>query len=227
VEPPRPAALQAVVFDMDGVLIDSEPFWRESEIEVFGRHGLRLTEQDCMRTTGMRIQDVARYWFERRPWVGAPPEALAEDILQGVIRRVRGRGAAMPGVGRAVGLFRSQGLRLALATSSARPLIDAVVERLALGGVFEVICSAENGLRGKPHPDVYLCAADRLGLPPRACLAVEDSIAGVQAAKAAGMKCIAVPLPELRNDPRYLAAEIIVDSLDRVDSRIMDSLIRK
>jgi HAD superfamily hydrolase (TIGR01509 family) len=224
--PIRTVTLQAVVFDMDGVLIDSEPFWRETEIEVFGRRGVQLTEEDCMLTTGMRIQDVARYWFERRPWSGPAPDMVAEEILQGVIRRVRERGEAMPGLDSAIRLFQSRGLRLALATSSAWRLIDAVVDRLKVRRYFSVICSAEDGLRGKPHPDVYLCAAAKLGAAPRNCLAVEDSIAGVESAKAAGMKCLAVPLPELRGDPRYLAADRTVNSLMEIDDRLVDDLIK-
>ena len=205
-------------------LIDSEPFWRESEIEVFGRNGLRLTEADCILTTGMRIGEVTRYWYERRPWNGPEPEILAGEILRGVIRRVHERGTAMAGLPEAIRLFRSRGFRLALASSSALSLIDAVIDRLVLRPQFEVICSAENEPRGKPHPDVYLSAARKLGLPGANCLAVEDSIAGVQAAKAAGMKCIAIPLPELRDDPRYSTADLIFDSLTQITDGVWDSL---
>lgn len=218
--------LRAAVFDVDGVLIDSEPFWRESEMEVFGRNGLLLTEEECMLTTGMRIQEVTRYWFDRRPWNGPAPEMLAEEILQGVIRRIRERGAAMPGLHGAIRFFRSHGLRLALASSSAMPLIDAVINRLELRPDFDAICSAEDELRGKPSPDVYLSAAARLGVTPEKCLAIEDSIAGVAAAKAAGMKCIAVPLPELRTDPRYSPADLILDSLTQINDGVVTSLIK-
>lgn len=223
--PPRPSPFQAVIFDMDGVLIDSEPFWRESEIEVFGRNGLRLTEADCILTTGMRIGEVARYWYERQPWTGPAPGILAAEILRGVIRRVGERGTAMPGLHQAIRLFQARGLRLALASSSAMSLIDAVIDRLEMRPYFEEICSAENEPRGKPHPDVYLSAAARLVLPPRRCLAIEDSIAGVQAAKAAGMKCIAIPLPELRSDPRYYPADLILDSLTQITDGVLASLI--
>ena len=211
---------------MDGVLIDSEPFWRESEIEVFGRNGLHLTEADCILTTGMRIGEVTRYWYERRPWNGPEPGILAGEILSGVIRRVRERGTAMPGLHQAIRLFQSHRLRLALASASALSLIDAVIDRLELRPNFEVICSAENEARGKPHPDVYLSAAAKLGLAPGMCLAVEDSIAGVQAAKAAGLKCIAIPLPELRHDPRYSPADLILDSLTQISDEILDPLIK-
>jgi len=219
-----PAFLQAAIFDVDGVLIDSEPFWRESEIEIFGRHGLHLTDEECILTTGMRIQEVTRFWYASRPWHGPSPEVLAADILQGVIGRIRERGFAMPGLFEAIRLFQSRGLRLALASASALSLIDAVVDRLQIRPAFEAICSAENEARGKPFPDVYLTAARKLGLAPEKCLAIEDSIAGVASAKAAGMKCIAVPLPELRQDPRYGPADRILDSLTEIDDKLLDSL---
>jgi sugar-phosphatase len=219
-------SLQAVIFDVDGVLIDSEPFWRESEIEVFSRYGLRLTEQECILTAGMRIQEVTRFWYERKPWKGGSTEKLAADILQGVIERIQERGVPMPGMLDAIRLFQSRRLRLALASSSALSLIAAVIDRLEIRPHFEAICSAENELRGKPHPDVYLTAARKLGLAPERCLAIEDSIAGVTSAKAAGMKCIAVPLPELRRDPRYGSADSILDSLVQIDIQLLESMER-
>ena len=196
--------------------------WREAEIEVFGKHGVHLTEVDCMQTTGMRIGEVTRFWFERKPWNGPAPEILAEEILNGVIRRVQERGKAMPGLYDAVRLFRSRGWKLALASSSAMPLIDTVMDRLDLRRCFDGMYSAEDESHGKPHPDVYLTAARKLGTPPETCLAIEDSIAGVAAAKAAGMKCIAVPLTELREDSRYRIADIIIDSLVDINSTIID-----
>ena len=221
---PTPAILQAAIFDVDGVLINSEPFWRESEIEIFGQYGLRLTEEECMLTTGLRIQEVTQYWYARRPWKGPSTEKMAEDILQGVIRRIRGRGVPMLGLYEAIRLFQSWHLRLALASSSAESLIDTVVDRLQIRPYFEVICSAENEARGKPFPDVYLAAARKLGVAPEKCLAIEDSIAGVTSAKAAGMRCIAVPLPELRRDPRYQAADAVVDSLSQIDDALLARL---
>jgi HAD superfamily hydrolase (TIGR01509 family) len=216
--------LRAVIFDVDGVLIDSEPFWRESEMEVFSRLGIALTESDCLLTVGMRIQEVVRYWRTRRPWRGAPPDAVAGEILRGVIDRVKTRGAPMPGLAGAIRLLEENGLRLALASSSAMTLIDAVVDRLEVRSHFTVICSAEDEPLGKPHPAVYLAAARRIGLPPEACAAVEDSINGVLSARAAGMRCIAVPLPELRGDPRFAQADAVLGSLAELDAGLLATI---
>jgi sugar-phosphatase len=216
--------LRAVIFDVDGVLIDSEPFWRESEMEVFARAGVRLTEADCLLTVGMRIEEFVQYWKARRPWQDPAPDAVAHDILQGVIDRVKNRGAPMPGLAAAIRFLQDRGLRLALASSSAMTLIDAVVERLGIQSHFDVICSAENEPLGKPHPGVYLTAAGRLALPPEACVAIEDSINGVLSAKAAGMRCIAIPLPELRGDPRFAQADAVLESLAGVDAKLLQKL---
>jgi HAD superfamily hydrolase (TIGR01509 family) len=218
--------LRAVIFDMDGVLIDSEPFWREAEIEIFARVGVSLTEADCLLTVGMRIQEVAAFWHARRPWKGPPPEALAIEILAGVIERVRTRGAPMPGLDGALRFIRDRGLALALATSSAAPLINAVLDRLDLRDVFSVVCSAEDEPRGKPHPGVYLTAAGRLGVPPAFCVAIEDSIHGVIAAKAAGMRCIAIPLPELRGEPGFSEADVVLKSLVEIDEDLLSRLAK-
>ncbi len=117
-----------------------------------------------MLTTGMRIQEVTRFWFARRPWQGPSTEELAVEILQGVIARIRERGVPMPGVYDVIRLFRSRGLRLALASSSARIPHRHGGGTPANPGSLDAICSAENEARGKPSPDVYLTAAAKLGL---------------------------------------------------------------
>jgi|WetSurMetagenome_2_1015567.scaffolds.fasta_scaffold273219_2 mannitol-1-/sugar-/sorbitol-6-/2-deoxyglucose-6-phosphatase len=178
---------------MDGLLIDSEPFWREAERLVFASVGLQLTDDDCQLTTGLRIDEVVGYWFARHPWTGTPQEVVGERIVRQVIAFVGTRGVALPGAEHALALCERAGLQLALASSSAPALIDAVLERLGLAGRFEAVHSAVHEKRGKPHPDVYLAACAALDVPPAECVAFEDSVNGVRAARAAGMRCIAVP----------------------------------
>ncbi len=124
----------------------------------------------------------------------------------------------MPGVTAAIALFERCGLRLAIASSSPRRLIDAVCDRLGLDGI-EVRCSAMDEARGKPAPDVYLAAARRLGVAAAQCLAVEDSLNGLASARAAGMTCVAVPDPLLAADPRYGAADLVLAVADRPGRR--------
>ncbi len=129
----------------------------------------------------------------------------------------------MPGVTAAIALFERCGLRLAIASSSPRRLIDAVCDRLGLGGI-DVRCSAMDEAHGKPAPDVYLTAARRLGVAPAQCLAVEDSLNGLASARAAGMICVAVPDPLLAADPRYSAANLVLRSLTDLDDAALRRL---
>lgn len=212
--------IEAVIFDMDGVLIDSEPFWQESEIEAFGRVGLRLTRAMCMQTMGLRVDEVVDYWHRRHGWEGCAASELEEAIIGGVEQRILERGEAMEGVEHALELFRGHGVKVALASSSAYRLIRAVTERFRLADKFDCVYSAEEEEYGKPHPGVYLTTARRLGVKPSACLAVEDSFNGVLAAKAARMKCIAIPEEGARRDPRFAIADVLLGSLTEIDEEV-------
>lgn len=216
--------IKAVIFDMDGVLIDSEPFWRESEIAVFGRVGLRLTDAMCRETMGLRIDEAVDYWHRRRGWEGPTPSEVAEEVVAGLIKLIYLRGELMPGARHALNFFRGRGVKLALASSSAYRIIDAVVEQLGLGGTFDCVYSAEEEAYGKPHPGVYLATASRLGVDPAQCLAVEDSLNGVLAAKAARMTCVAIPDRDGRLDPRFAIADHTLDSLNDLDEELWHRL---
>jgi len=210
----------AVILDMDGLLIDTEPVWRAAEASVFANLGISLSEQDLLDSTGQTIAEVVPVWRQRLPGASdgtEPSDAeVADRITDEVIAYVAADGAPMPGVTEAIALFRKHGLRLAIASSSPRRLIDAVCERLGLTEI-EVRCSALNAGRGKPAPDVYLAAARALGVAPTRCLAIEDSVHGVAAAKSAGMRCIAVPDPLIAADPGYGRADLVLPSLRSLD----------
>jgi len=214
----------AVIFDMDGLLIDSEPLWRRAEIEVLGGLGVHLTETDCMRTTGLRIDEVVAFWQRERPWAGPPVEAVAARIVSRVIELVRAEGELLPGATEVLERLGAHGLALGLASSSPKRLIDAVLACFGLGDRFVAVCSAEGEARGKPDPAVYLHTAARLGHDPRRCMAIEDSIPGVLAAVAAGMGCIAVPAPEHRSDPSLRSATVVLGSLTELDDALWAQL---
>jgi sugar-phosphatase len=215
-------SIRAVVLDMDGLLIDTEPVWRSAEKEVFADLGIELTEADLLDSTGVRIDELAAL---RLPLDGPGPAEVADRITNQVVDYVKRAGEPMPGVPEAIALFGRSDLRLAIASSSPERLIDAVCTRLRLVDI-DVRCSALDEAHGKPAPDVYLAAARRLGLSPARCLALEDSPSGVVAAKDAGMTCVAVPDPLLTGDPRYDRADLVLPSLTELTEPLLRSLIQ-
>jgi mannitol-1-/sugar-/sorbitol-6-/2-deoxyglucose-6-phosphatase len=212
--PHHPITLpSAVIFDMDGLLIDSEPLWRIAEVEALAAVGVPISEEDALETTGLRTDEVVELWHARFPWADPPKKAVEARIISRLIDLVRKRGEAMPGVHQTLQAFSASGYPLAIASSSTSEIIAAVLETLGIGGYFRVAQSAEHEPFGKPHPGVYIEAARALGVEPRLCLAFEDSPNGVIAAKAARMTCIAVPDPALAGDRRFGAADLVLGSL--------------
>jgi sugar-phosphatase len=213
---------------MDGVLINTEPAWRAAESAVFAGLGIPLSESDLLDSTGQPVEELIPIWRQRLP--DAEPTdtevadtEVADRIVDRVIAHVQAEGEPMPGVTAAVALFERHGLRLAIASSSPLRMIDAVCDRLGLDRI-EVRCSAMDEVRGKPAPDVYLTAARRLGVAAAGCLALEDSPNGLASAKAAGMRCVAVPDPLLAADPRYREADLVLESLTGLDEAALQRL---
>jgi HAD superfamily hydrolase (TIGR01509 family) len=203
----------AFIFDMDGLLVDSEPLWRIAEIEMLSAVGVPITHDDAVQTTGLRTDEVVELWYARYPWPDPPKKAIEARIITRLIALVRERGRLMPGVRETLQAVSDAGYPLAIASSSSSEIIAAVLDTLDIAPYFQVAQSAEHEPYGKPHPGVYIEAARRLGVEPWRCLAFEDSPNGVIAAKAARMHCIAVPDPALRNDRRLQAADLILPSL--------------
>ena len=216
--------LQAVIFDVDGVLIDTEPVWRRVETEVFGSLGLHLSEAQCRETMGVRIDEVVDLWYSRQPWVGPSRRAVADSIVAGVADEVRRSATAIDGALDAIAVVRRAGLACAVASSSPLALIEAVMAALRITGAVDAVCSAEREAHGKPAPDVYLRAASVLGVAPSSCLAVEDSINGVLSARAAGMRCVVVPDADTATDPRIELAALRLTSLRDFDDAALEGL---
>ncbi len=223
---PVVAALRAAIFDMDGVLIDTEPVWRRVEIEVFGSVGVSLTEAECRETMGMRVGEVVQMWHQRRPWAGETVDQVTGRIVAGMVAHVRDHGVAIDGALSALDTVRRAGLRCAVASSSPSALITAVLRRLGIDGVVDVVCSAEHEARGKPAPDIYLSTAAQLGVSPASCLVIEDSVNGVLSARAAGMPCILVPDEVTAADPRIAAATTRLESLRQLDDERLGEVRR-
>ena len=209
---------------MDGLIVDSEPFWRMAERTVFGSYGINLTEELCRSTTGMRLDNVVTHWNTIYPGHITDESTVAREILAEVTRLVTTYGEPMAGVHRAARMFAERGWTMALASASAMSLINAVLDKLDVRKYFSVIQSAENVRYGKPHPEIFLTTAEALGTAPTECLVLEDSIFGVIAGKAASMKVIAVPDKELAGRREYGVADAVLHSLNEIDDELLNSL---
>jgi mannitol-1-/sugar-/sorbitol-6-/2-deoxyglucose-6-phosphatase len=216
--------LRAAIYDMDGLLLDSEPYWVEAELEVLGGVGVPLTPTLARETTGMRLDEAVAHWYRRFPWKGPSAEDTLLRLTRTAHRLILAHAEAKPGVRESLRLFAARGIRRALASSSPLVLINAVVDKLGLGGQFELTVSAEGEAFGKPHPAVYLTCAQRLGLEPPDCVALEDSVNGLVSAKAARMRVIAVPDALHRDDPRFGLADAVVASLSDITGALLDGL---
>jgi sugar-phosphatase len=223
--PAAGAGIQASIFDMDGLLIDSEILWHQAEIEILGGLGVPLDANGCRTTKGMFVDEVTAHWYRLYPWSGPSPETVAVTVVDRVIELVCEDAQLKPGAVHAIDLCAERGWLLAVASSSQYRLIDAALDHFGLRDRFSVVHSAEEESYGKPHPAVFLTAASRLGaVSPKRCLVWEDAPAGVIAAKAASMTCIAVPEQAEGGHPAFGIADLVVDSLLDVDGPVLDEL---
>jgi len=214
---PAPAGFSASIFDMDGLLIDSEILWHEAEIDILGGLGVPLAADECRSTKGMFVDEVTEHWFARYPWTGPTPAEVAVTVVDRVIALVMEKGQLKPGAVHAIGMCTERGLPIAVASSSQYRLIDAALAHFDLRQYFALVHSAQDEDYGKPHPAVFLTAAAKLGAAPKRCLVWEDAPAGVLAAKAASMACIAVPEHGEGHHPAFGLADLVLDSLLEMD----------
>jgi len=207
--------IKAVIFDMDGLIIDSEPFWRETEKTVFSKVGIHLTDAMCRSTMGLRLDNVVSHWYKQKPWTGPLKKDIETDILLGVSELVLTKGTSMPGALNLFQFFNRKNIPLALASSSPLQLIHTILSKLKIRDYFQSIHSAETEPFGKPHPAIFITAAKSLRVEPPECLVFEDSYLGAIAAKAARMQTILVPSPEEQKLPRNILADLEISSLEQ------------
>jgi len=183
----------AVIFDMDGVLIDSEPLWREAMISAFTKLGYPFTEEDCVKTTGKRFDVVIKIWFDHFNETKTDPILFEQQVIEDLIELIRIKGKAINGVLDVLSLLKKEQIKIGLATSSNEKLMNFILNFLGISSYFHSVKSAQHLKHGKPHPEVYLACAEGLGCLPSRCLVIEDSVNGLISGMAAGMKVIAIP----------------------------------
>jgi len=203
---------------MDGVLIDSEPLWRRAMIQGFQEIGVPFTEADCRVTTGMRFKEVVEYWFQHHAVSRVTPEYFNIQVIHHMADLIRAEGRAMEGVYDSLDFLAGRSYKIGLATSSSNLLLEAILEKLNIRPFFHQVLSAEFLQYGKPHPEVFINCALNMGIPPRACLVIEDSLNGVIAAKAAQMQVVAIPDAEVRENPKFQVADYHLKSLKELPS---------
>lgn len=204
---------QGVIYDMDGLLVNSEPIWQEAEKEVFKTVGITLTTDDCLKTTGIPTSAVFDYWYEISPWEGKSKQELEKMLFEKVFSMIKENASAMPGVIETLIFFKNKGLKIGLASASPLELIQIVLERLEIREYFDFYHSATLEKNNKPHPDVYWTVAKKLGCPIENCLILEDSINGVRGAKASGATVVAVPDDHFYDFEEYTIADFKIKNL--------------
>jgi len=183
---------RAAIFDMDGLLIDSEPSWRQAEREMFGAVGIEISDEMARVTAPLTTREVTEHWYRHRPWRGPSLEEVEASVVRRVGELIRSHPRELPGVRAALAACVELGWRVALASNSPRALCRLVLAELGIAGSFDAVVSADDVERGKPDPAIYRHAAGLLGVAERECLVFEDSPGGVRAARAAGMHVIAI-----------------------------------
>jgi len=201
--------VDAVVFDLDGVIVESERIWDDARRELVARTGGTWKDGATRAMMGMSSPEWTRYLHDELG-VPLPVEEIGPAVVAEMERRYRERLPLIPGAVDTVKALAAE-WPLGLASSSNRPIIDLVLAEAGIADAFAATVSSEEVARGKPAPDVYLEAARRLGVDPAACVAIEDSTNGIRAAAAAGMTVIATPNAELppAQDALDLAAEVV------------------
>lgn len=214
----------AVIFDMDGVLIDSEPLWKIAMEEVFHSVGCNITRQDFQKTVGLRIDEVISFWYKERGWERYSEKEVEIRIVDKMIELIHENGAPLTGVVETVDFLRSNGLKIGLATSSYKVLIDAVLNTLDIRSQFDEVHSAEDEVFGKPHPAVYLTVAERLDVNPLKTLVIEDSLNGIISARAARMEVVCIPEKTHNPEPKLVVAQHMYEDMSKMLDAIKSHL---
>ncbi|CAM3379176.1 hexitol phosphatase HxpB [Flavobacterium chungbukense] len=206
---------KAIIFDMDGVLVDSEPLWQKAEFEIFSSLGVHVTEELAMTTKTMTTREVTEFWRNRYEWKNISVQQAEDRVISRVIELIENENCEIDGIGNFVKLIKDQGYRIGLATNSPYKIIPVVLKKLKLTHYFDAVSSSDSEPNGKPDPSVYLTTSCKLEVDPEHCIAIEDSFNGMLAAKRAGMKVAAFTNGNIAAD--LSIANYVINKFEDID----------
>jgi HAD superfamily hydrolase (TIGR01509 family) len=214
--------IKAVIFDMDGVMIDSEPLWEKTERILLARRNIDYSPEYRDLIVGLNQRDSGKLLRDTFSLGETVDEIISEriEILTAIYEKEL---ELVPALAPLLEALKPRGYLLAVASSSPLRVIDFVLDMFSLRPYFDAVVSGECTENGKPHPDIYLHTAERLGVRPQECVAIEDSINGVRSATSAGMYCIAVPDKRLSREA-FEKAHMILETLDELDFQLIGSI---
>lgn len=219
--------IRAAIFDMDGLLIDTEPKWQEFERDFALKKGINITPEMQKHTLGLRTIEMISYWHHIKPWPNPDFVKAEREIEEEMRLYYLSETKLMKGVEYILKFFRDRNVKMAIASSSPMMLIDTFLDRFSLYDFFECKHSAEFEEYGKPHPGVYITTAKKLNLHPSLCIAFEDSFNGILAAKSAMMQAVAVPDARHYNESRFALADLKLRSLEEFGEKEIDLFCKK
>jgi mannitol-1-/sugar-/sorbitol-6-/2-deoxyglucose-6-phosphatase len=215
---------KAVIFDMDGLLIDSEPYWQEAGIETLAHFGVQLTTAQYHSSTGLRTIEWIDHWFRHFGIDPGQAPGAIEEIEMNATEKIRLSAQPMPGVEHIINFFLQKQYKIGLASSSPLTMIDVVVNKLGIRPYLHSISSAGELAYGKPHPQVFINCAEALDTSPFHCVCFEDSFNGMIAAKAAKMKCVVVPAPDQYALQKWGSADLKLRSLANFNELLLEAV---
>lgn len=216
--------IDTVLFDMDGVLLDTEPLWGKSMLRIAEQHNIPITKDKFKETTGLTIYEVTEYWQEKYPWDGSTATEVANDVLDDIIALAKTEGRVLPGVVESLTVLKENGYKVGLASSSPMRMIEQLITHYDIKEYFDTVTSADSVALGKPHPAVFLRSAEELVVKANRCVVIEDSINGMVAAKAARMKVVMVPDVLNFHKPQMELADAKLTSLVDFDLGLLQRL---
>ena len=203
---------KAIIFDMDGVLIDSEKYWKQAEYEVFTSLGVTVTDEYAEKTKSMTTSEVTEFWYNKYPWKNKDLNAVEQMVISRVIEFIETENCQINGVKPFIEKLKTNNYKIGLATNSPHRIIPVVLKKLDILHLFDSALSAEFEKKGKPDPAIYLNIAEKLDTEPEDCIVIEDSYTGMLAAKNAGMTVIA-----FTNGNKEIAFEIADYTIDKFE----------